>query len=300
MLCGGVGGARAALALQENFREDSLVFIVNSGDDFTHQGLEIWPDWDTVFYHLAGLQDAERGWGRADEGTRAMEEFKRFGAPEWFHLGDRDLALHVVRNGLLSEGWDRAQIADHLCQQVGLDCRVLPVSAGSLQTKLLLDDGRKADFQPWFVQERGRPVVREVTVDTSVRVLPAVLTSIREADLIVMAPSNPYLSLGPMLALPELADVLKRRKVQKVAISPLIGGKALKGPLDRLIESLSDFQGQRAIAEYWAPWVDGLLLPRDEAEALSGSPVKLWGGPTRLSNVADRASFCQALKELLR
>jgi LPPG:FO 2-phospho-L-lactate transferase len=296
MFCGGVGGARAALALHENFSGDSLTFIVNSGDDFRHFGLEIWPDWDTVYYHLSGLHDAGRGWGRADEGTRAMEEFQRYGAPDWFHLGDRDLALHVFRTWMRTEGWGRARVANHLCRQVGLSCNLLPVAETGLQTKLLLADGRTMDFQPWFVQEKGNPVVSEIVTDTTAKVLPEVLGCLSRADLILMAPSNPYLSLGPMLAIKELAEVLDRLNVPKLAISPLVGGKAVKGPLDRLIASLSAFEGQKAIAEYWAHWVDGLLLPEDEATTLEGAPLKILAGPTLLSEADQRATFYQALQ----
>jgi LPPG:FO 2-phospho-L-lactate transferase len=295
MLCGGVGGARAALALYENFTSHSLTFVVNSGDDFSHLGLEVWPDWDTVFYHLGGLHDTQRGWGRADEGTRAMDEFQRFGGPDWFHLGDRDLALHVYRSWLLGEGWSRGRLADHLTQRVELSCRVLPVTDCSLQTRLHLADGRTMEFQPWFVQEQGRPTVRQIEADSTARVLPEVLNSLMAADLVVMAPSNPYLSLGPMLALPELAGVLNKLNIPKLAISPLVGGKAIKGPLDRLIASLSDFEGQQAIAEYWAPWVDGLVLPEDEA-ALLDTPIKLLGGPTMLTSATQRSAFCEALR----
>lgn len=295
MLCGGVGGARAALALYENAHEHSLTFIVNTGDDFTHLGLEIWPDWDTVFYHLAGLQDSGRGWGRADEGTRAMEELKRFGAPDWFHLGDRDLALHVYRTALLKDGWDRARVADHLTTRTELRCRVLPVSESGMDTKLQLENGSTMDFQPWFVKEKGEPRVSRVLSDTSVPLATEARTALEAADLLVMAPSNPYLSLGPMLGLPELSSVLKSLRIPKLAVSPLVGGKAVKGPLDRLIASLSAFSGQRAIAEYWSPWVDALILPPEEAELLKEAPVKLRGAPTMLSTPAERAAFCHGL-----
>lgn len=298
MLCGGVGGARAALALYENLARHSLTFLVNTGDDFSHLGLEIWPDWDTVYYHLAGLNDPVRGWGRADEGTRAMEELARFGGPDWFHLGDRDLALHVFRSWALKEGWKRKRIAEHLAKRASLKCTVLPLTEQGTDTRIQTRDGRVMEFQQWFVKEQGGPPVDQVLTRSGAQtpLTEGVLESLREADVLVMAPSNPYLSLGPMLAHPELQAVVQKLEIPRLAVSPLIGGKAVKGPLDRLIGSLSDFRGQQAIAHYWADWVDGLMLPGDEIATVSEPPLKLLEGPTLLSTPAARREFCEALE----
>lgn len=298
MLCGGVGGARAALALYENFPQHSLTFLVNTGDDFSHLGLEIWPDWDTVVYHLAGLQDSSRGWGRADEGLRAMEELKRFGAPDWFHLGDRDLALHVYRSWALKQGWSRAELADALAKRLELSCRVLPLTEQGMETRFQLRDGREMEFQDWFVKEQGAPAVEAVLNEkpeqkTITQGVPEALSS---ADFLVMAPSNPYLSLGPMLAHPELGTMIRNLEIPKLAVSPLVGGKAIKGPLDRLIASLSPFQGQTAIADFWSDWVDGLLLPADEIESVESPSLKLFAGPTMLKSAEERRAFRSGLE----
>ena len=298
MLCGGVGGARAALALYENLPQHSLTFLVNTGDDFTHLGLEIWPDWDTVVYHLAGLQDAARGWGRADEGTRAMEEFERLEAADWFHLGDRDLALHVFRTWAIREGWGRQRLAESVAAELDLRCQVLPLTESGMETRLLLQDGQEMEFQDWFVKEQGVPEVKAVLNHRpeEKKLTGGVIEFLRAADLLVMAPSNPYLSLGPMLSHPELAGVLQELSIPKLAVSPLIGGKAVKGPLDRLIGSLSARSGQSAIAHYWSSWVDGLLLPTDEIVDLDDMKLKLFGGPTMLKSKSDRQAFCAALE----
>lgn len=298
MMCGGVGGARAALALYENLPHHSLTFLVNTGDDFTHLGLEIWPDWDTVVYHLAELQDPNRGWGRADEGTRAMEEFERFGAADWFHLGDRDLALHVYRSWAVRQGWNRQRLAERLTEKLGLRCRVLPLTESGMDTRLLLQDGVEMEFQDWFVKEQGVPEVQAVLNHRPEenKLTGGVIESLSAADFLVMAPSNPYLSLGPMLSHPELACVIQELGIPKLAVSPLIGGKAVKGPLDRLIGSLSAHSGQSAIAHYWSSWVDGLLLPSDEISDLEGVDLKLFGGPTMLKSKPDRQAFCAALQ----
>lgn len=302
LLCGGVGGARAALALYENFPHDSLTIVVNTGDDFSYMGLEIWPDWDTVVYHLAGLEESERGWGRSDEGLRAMEEFQRLQAPHWFHLGDRDLALHVFRTWSLQQGWKRAQLSEQVCRAFQIDCRVLPFSEQSLETKILLQDGERLDFQEWFVARQGQPKVRRILNDDveSKTLTEGVAQSLHGADLLLIAPSNPFLSLGPMLAHPQWAGLLKKSTMPKIAVSPLIGGKAIKGPLDRLIETLSPHQGQEAMAHYWAPWVDALLLPEDECLKLEGAPLPLLPCPTLLNSSGGRSEFCSRLTEIWR
>lgn len=303
VLCGGVGGARAALALSENLPSEQLTFVVNTGDDFCHLGLEIWPDWDTVVYHLTGLHDQERGWGRAREGSRAMEEFRRLGAPDWFHLGDRDLALHVYRHALLREGRSCSEVAHSLTSALGLASRVLPVTEGSLSTRLVLADGREMEFQEWFVAQGGRPAVSAV-VNPGSRGLPiaqGVREAIEGAGLVVMAPSNPYLSLGPMLGHPEIADLLCKQNCKKVAVSPLIGGRAVKGPLDALIETLSPFRGQEAIAHYWSGRVDALLLPPEECQdAKAASHLRLLPCPTLLKSGDHRASFAEGLIKQVR
>jgi LPPG:FO 2-phospho-L-lactate transferase len=298
MLCGGVGGARAALALYENFPQDSLTFLVNTGDDFTHLGLEIWPDWDTVIYHLTGLEDSSRGWGRADEGLRAMEEFRRFGAPDWFHLGDRDLALHVYRSWAIRQGWSRAKLADALADRLKLSCRVLPLTERGMETRLRLRDGREMEFQDWFVKQQGGPEVQAVLNQRPEQkaITDGVKEALKSADFMVMAPSNPYLSLGPMLGHPELGTVIRNLTIPKLAVSPLVGGKAIKGPLDRLIASLSSFQGQTAIAHFWSSWVDGLLLPAGEIDAVENPPLRLFAGPTMLNSSESRRAFCDGLK----
>jgi len=300
MLCGGVGGARAALALYENIPTERLTFLVNTGDDFQHLGLEIWPDWDTVVYHLAGLQNSDQGWGRSDEGQRAMEELERLGAPTWFQLGDRDLALHLYRSWRLGQGHSSSQVCREITRGFGVRATTLALTVGGLNTKLLLQDGRTMDFQDWFVRERGEPEVKEVINRgaSDLALAEGVEEALRECDCLLFAPSNPYLSLGPMLQHNGFADLLRNLSVRKLAISPLIGGRAVKGPLDRLIGALSPFRGQQAMAHYWAPWADGLLLPSDEIDGVEDSPLPLYGCPTRLKTRPERARFVERLQQI--
>ena len=299
LLCGGVGGARAALALAENLPPQSLTFVVNTGDDFTHLGLEVWPDWDTLLYTLSGTGDAARGWGRADEGTKAMEEFTRLGAPDWFHLGDRDLALHVVRTWQLAQASPDA-VARDLLERFGLSIPMLRATRQSLATKLRLQDGSLMDFQTWFVGHQGRPKVVAVEVPgaAEAQMTDGVLTAIRDCDLLLFAPSNPYLSLFPMLEVPQLAEAVKARTRATWTVSPLLDGKAVKGPLDALIAELSPHTGQRAVLQWYTPWTDRLLLPAGEAEALSSDSVVISGCRTRLGSPEQRAEFAADLWRL--
>lgn len=296
MLCGGVGGARAALALYENLPPDSLTFVVNSGDDFEHLGLRIWPDWDTVVYHLADLQDSERGWGRRDEGIRAMEEFQRFGADDWFHLGDRDLALHVYRTSELQEK-SGAQVAQAIRQALGIGSEVLPATRDSLRTRLILEDGQPMDFQEWFVQHRCGPRVHSVEQAglSHATLTPGVEEALANCELLLYAPSNPYLSLQPMLRVPKLAKLLRELKCPRWAISPLIGGRALKGPLDQLIESLSEHEGQAMVLDFYRDWADRVLMPAAEVPA---SHPRAVGCHTLLKDAANRKKFVGELMSL--
>lgn len=297
MLCGGVGGARAALALSEHLPADDLTFIVNTGDDFCHLGLEIWPDWDTVVYTLAGVIDGARGWGRADEGTRCMEEFRRLQAPDWFHLGDRDLAWHVVRSWSLGQGQSPDYVASQLSERLGLTCTVLRLSQKSMKTELLLGDGRRMDFQDWFVRHQGGPEVSKVVSGAGGDVTAGVLSAIESCELLLIAPSNPFLSIFPMLAVAEIGDTIKKRRGPTWAISPLIGGKAIKGPLDSLIGQLSESDGQQAIVDAYSPWVQRLFLPQAELAGLAADGLELQPCRTWLGDPQQRAEFVQDLTD---
>lgn len=287
LLCGGVGGARAALALAENLNPESLTFVVNTGDDFTHLGLEIWPDWDTVVYTLSGLADLSRGWGREDEGTRAMEELSRLQAPDWFHLGDRDLALHVYRHWALQHHPSH-DVAAHIAEKLGVLPTVLRLTENSLDTHFRLPDNSLMDFQTWFVKHRGQPTVTDIESRQQARLTPGVLEAISGSDLLLLAPSNPYLSILPMLKLAEVGEAVKNRTAPTWAISPLVGGKAVKGPLDALLAQLSESSGQQAILDIYSNWVDRLCLPEDELRGLQSPTVKLSACRTILSNPEQR------------
>lgn len=301
MLCGGVGGARGALALYENLPPENLTFVVNTGDDFTHLGLEVWPDWDTVVYHLGQVQEQQRGWGRADEGERVMEELRLLGAADWFHLGDRDVALHLFRTSQIQEGESKHSICTKVCRRFHIESTVLPATEQSLQTHLITEEGNELSFQDYFVRQQCKPKVFNVLHKNAEVVAPTagVCKAIVDCDVLIMAPSNPYLSLGPMLAVPELAQAVKTSRGTKIAVSPLIGGKAVKGPLDSLISTLSEFQGLDAIIDYWQEWVDQLVVPSEDLPQNPTGSIQLVIGRTWLKSSQQRREFVTDLKAVL-
>ena len=292
LLCGGVGGARAALALAENLPHERLTFVVNTGDDFHHLGLEVWPDWDTLLYTLSQTGDAVRGWGREDEGVRAMEEFRRLGAPDWFHLGDRDLALHVVRTWQLTH-LPADEVARRTSEKFGLTVPMLRATEQSLATRIRLSDGTAMDFQTWFVGYQGQPEVANIEVPQAdtISVTPGVLSAIRDCDLLLIAPSNPYLSIFPMLKVPAIGESARKRRQNTWAISPLIDGHAVKGPLDRLIASLSPYRGQHAVLDCYKSWAHRLLLPGEEISNLPRDILRTTPCRTRLGTREQRRDF---------
>lgn len=251
-LSGGVGGARLVEGLCRALDGD-LTVIVNTGDDCVHWGLAIAPDLDTVMYTLAGLGDDARGWGLAGDTFAALDAMRALGEAAWFSLGDRDLATHLTRTAALARGEPLDQITARLCAALGVRARVLPMSNEPAPTRVDTDAHGLLPFQQWLVLHRA-PTVRRVVLPDSARALPAALDAIDAADLVVIGPSNPYVSVEPIIRLPGVRDALARRVV--VALSPIVGGAAVKGPLAEMIPALS---GARASAQAVLDRYDGLL-----------------------------------------
>jgi len=228
-LAGGVGGAKLANGLAQIQHPEDLTIIVNTGDDFKHLGLFICPDLDTVCYKLAGLANPETGWGRADESWHAIENITRLGGPNWFHLGDQDLGTHLERTRRLKAGQTLSQITRDFCAAWGIGPTVLPMSDDPVPTIVLTDEG-ELPFQEYFVHRRCEPRVRGFRFQgvDGAHPAPGMIAAIREADLVVICPSNPWVSIDPILALPNIRSEIGSRRV--VAVSPIIGGKAVKGP----------------------------------------------------------------------
>jgi LPPG:FO 2-phospho-L-lactate transferase len=296
-LAGGVGGAKLASGLAAHLA-DRLTVVVNTADDLERDGLAVWPDHDTVVYTLAGLDDRERGWGLRDETWQAMAMLDRLGGDVWFRLGDRDLGTHLFRTGRLADGRRATEVALEIQAALGVVSRVLPMSDEAVRTRVRTDDGW-LHFQDYFVRRRQEPTVREVAFEGSdaARPTPEVLAAIAAAQTIVVCPSNPFVSIGPILAVPGLRAALEARRaagVAVVAVSPIVGGRALKGPADRMLASLGHDSSALGVARLYVGLVDRLVIDdvdADLAPAIADLGIEAIVGPTVMSDDASRAAL---------
>lgn len=238
-LAGGVGASKLLVGLIRATDPRELTIIVNTGDDIVLHGLAISPDLDIVTYSLAGLVNPETGWGFRDETFRAHDQLTAYGRPAWFHLGDRDLATHIHRTAMLREGATLSEAAESVRLALGVQAKILPMSDQPVPTMIDTEHGR-LNFQEYLVQRRAEPVVEKVVFDGIERALPApgVLESLARAAVIVICPSNPLISIGPILAVAGVREALRKRRDDVVAVCPIVGGKSLKGPSDRMLAQL--------------------------------------------------------------
>jgi LPPG:FO 2-phospho-L-lactate transferase len=270
-LAGGVGGAKLAQGLQAHLG-DRLTVVVNTGDDVERHGLAIWPDHDTVMYTLAGLDDRERGWGIRDETWTAIDQLGRLGEETWFRLGDRDLATHIVRTARLAAGDRPTDVAKHLQRALGVAATILPMTDTAVRTEVRTDEGW-LDFQTYFVGRQQAPDVHEVRFRGATEATPTIevvgaIQALAATDAIVVAPSNPIVSIGPLLALQRLRsaiDTARGRGVPVVAVSGIVGGRALKGPADRMLVSLGHESSALGVARFYADWIDTFII--DDVDA---------------------------------
>lgn len=272
-LSGGVGGARFLDGLSRALPPDALTCIVNTGDDFAHLGLTICPDLDTVMYTLAAVGDEARGWGLAGETFAAMEMVKRYGGPAWFALGDRDLATHLLRTEALRAGEPLSSVTARLCRALGIGARVLPMAEAPCRTIIETVADGPLPFQEWFVGRRAQPAVRAVRFDGRPPPAPGVLEAIDACELVLVGPSNPYVSIDPILALDGVRAALARRPV--VAVSPIVGGRAVKGPLGTMIPELTGAAPTAgAIARHYGSLLRGLVVERGDEHDVAGVAVR--------------------------
>lgn len=266
VLSGGVGGARFLRGVVEAVDPANVTAIVNVGDDLEVLGLDVSPDLDSVLYALAGLSDEERGWGRADETWSALSSVEALGGESWFRLGDRDLGLHLVRTQARRAGAPLSEITARLTAALGLETTILPATDEPLRTWLDTPNG-SFPFQQWFVVRAHRDPVDRVRYEgaADARPAPGVLEALPEADLILIAPSNPFVSIGPILAVERIRSALARRRVPCVAVSPLIGGQAVKGPAAEMVQRLQGGTTPAHLAQCYPGLIDALVI--DEADA---------------------------------
>ncbi len=267
-LSGGVGGAKLAAGLAAVLPPERLTVVVNTGDDFEHLGLTICPDIDSVTYTMAGLNDRQRGWGVTGETWQAMASLKALGEADWFNLGDRDLGMHIARSWRLREGESLSKVTARLTQSLGIAHRVAPMSDDPVRTQVQTAAGWQ-DFQQWFVGDQCGPAVSAIRFAGTPGARPsaAFAEGLGRPDLaaVVFCPSNPFLSVDPILAVDGVHDALLGLSVPRIAVSPLIGGKALKGPLSKMLAELGLEASNRAITNHYGPLVDSLVIDRTDA-----------------------------------
>jgi LPPG:FO 2-phospho-L-lactate transferase len=276
VLTGGVGGARFLCGLVDAVDPAGVTAIVNVGDDVEVLGLSISPDLDSVLYALAGLADAERGWGRADETWNALAAATAFGGESWFRLGDRDLGLHLVRTQALRAGEPLSVVTARLAAAAGLETAIVPATDDPLRTWLETPNGSFA-FQDWFVARAHRDPVDRVRFEGAREARPAsgVLEALHDADAILIAPSNPFVSIGPILAVDRIRRALERRRAPAIAVSPLIGGRAVRGPAAAMLQRLQGGTSADQVAQCYLGLIDALVF--DAADAADASAVAALG-----------------------
>jgi LPPG:FO 2-phospho-L-lactate transferase len=292
VLTGGVGGAKLVLGLMQVMPAADLTAIVNTGDDFSHLGLRISPDIDTLLYTLSGKANQAQGWGREGESWAFMAALRELGGEDWFALGDGDLALHVLRTRRLAKGDSLTAITLDFAAAWGIGCAVLPMSDDPVATMLDTDEG-ELEFQRYFVERRCAPKVDRIEfrgADTA-SPAPGVVQAISAADAILIAPSNPYLSVDPVLAVPGIRAALQSARAPIIVVSPIIGGKAVKGPTAKLMVELGVPVDNAAIAAHYAGLIDGLVVD-------SGDPapegVAIGRTDTLMQSIEDRARVAAA------
>jgi LPPG:FO 2-phospho-L-lactate transferase len=300
-LAGGTGAAKLLRGLAAVLDPSALRIVVNTGDDAEVWGLHVSPDLDSVMYALAGVLDTGRGWGRADETFRCLSAMAAYGEPTWFGLGDRDLATHVVRTRALREGQSLSTITAALCRALGVTPRVLPMSDDAVRTIIRAPDGRLG-FQEYFVRDKCQVEVVGVDYDGAARARPAqgVLDAICDTDVLVVCPSNPVTSIGPILAVPGIADALASTRARVIGVSPIVAGAAVSGPAAALMRAGNLPVSPVGIARAYAPWLSTLLVARDDAgcaEDLAAVGVRAVPTDVMMPDAAREIALARAVLE---
>ena len=287
VLSGGVGGARFLRGVVGVVGGSNVSIVGNVADDIEVLGLRVSPDLDSILYTLAGLADEERGWGRAGETWQALETVAQLGGESWFRLGDRDIGLHLVRTELLRSGVPLSEATERIAHAVGLGAQLLPATDDPLRTFIETPAGT-FPFQTWFVARGHRDPVDAVHFAGSpeATAAPGVLEALAAADVILIAPSNPYVSIGPILAIAEIRAALERRSVPCVAVSPLIAGRAVRGPADRMLERLAGGTSPAHVASCYAGLIDALVIDEADAPADLDEGVRAVATRTLMSDLA--------------
>jgi LPPG:FO 2-phospho-L-lactate transferase len=303
-LAGGVGAARLLRGMIEAVAAGEITAIVNTGDDTDLHGLHISPDLDTVMYTLADAINTETGWGLAGETWRVMESLGDRGGVTWFNLGDQDLATHLYRTQRLSEGAPLGMVTDELAASFGVEVHLVPVTDDPLRTRVQLADGPEVGFQEYFVRLRHQVAVSGIRFEGAEQAAPGpgVLEALEGGDPIVVCPSNPVVSIGPMVAVPGILDLLERRRDRVIGVSPIVAGAAIKGPADRLLVEMGFESSVVGVARWYASWMGTLVI--DEADAPLAAAVEAEGvrcivAPTIMSDLDRSTALARTVLDAL-
>ena len=295
-LSGGIGGAKLALGLSRILPPERLTIVANTGDDFEHLGLAISPDIDTLTYTLAGLDNPKTGWGRRDETWTFMAALGTLGGETWFGLGDGDLATHVERTRRLAMGEPLSQITQDFCRRLGVRARILPMSDDRVRTRLRTHEGW-LDFQDYFVRRRCEPKVTEVMFDGAQAAQPQsdILAALRAPDLraIVICPSNPFISIGPIVAVAGMTEAIVESRAPVVAVSPIIGNRAIKGPTGKMMDELGMPVTAAAVGRHYGSLIDGYLVDHGDADHVMVPGLQVRAASTLMTTLADREALAR-------
>jgi LPPG:FO 2-phospho-L-lactate transferase len=298
-LTGGTGGAKLIHGLSYEIRPEELTIVCNTADDFVLYGLNISPDLDTIMYTLAGLSDDVKSWGVRGDMFRALEQFQQYGYETWFKLGDRDLATHIIRTKLLRDGFTLSQVTEQLSHALGIHASILPMSDQRVETRVTTSDG-EISFQEYFVKQRWQPEVRRVVYwgIEATQPAPRVIEAIRDASAVILCPSNPITSIGPILAIPGIRDAIKGTAAPVVGVSPIIGASAISGPAHKLMAA----QGQEAsvygVAKGYADLLDWFFIETEDArhqDSIEGLGIKTVTTSIRIGSLAERRRLTREL-----
>jgi LPPG:FO 2-phospho-L-lactate transferase len=303
-LAGGVGGARLSAGLARVLEPAQLTIAVNTADDFEHLGLSISPDLDSVMYTLAGRHNARQGWGLAGESWRCMEALGALGGDTWFRLGDTDLATHLHRTQRLNEGQTLTEVTRELCTAMGIQHTVLPMSDGRWRTRVVCDAGELA-FQDYFVRRHCEPRFLGVRFEGNAQASPNLISALNAPDTeaLVLCPSNPYLSIQPLLALPGMEKAIRARTVPAVAVSPVVGGDAVKGPLAKMMREKGLAVSPVEIARMYAGLIDGLVIDtadRHHGPAIAALGIQVLVQPTLMTDASTQRTLAAGVVEFAR
>ena len=291
-ITGGVGGAKLALGLSKVLNEDEVLFLVNTGDDFQHLGLEISPDVDSLLYALSEKNNPELGWGRKDESWNFISTLEELGEDAWFRLGDRDLALHIIRTQKLARGESIQQVTDELSAALGIRHRIAPMSQSKISTIVETPDG-KLGFQEYFVREKCEPKVLNFQfqgIETA-EPNPVVVSWLKKCDGVVICPSNPYVSVDPILKVPGLKELLRSKPV--IAVSPIVGGLAIKGPAAKMMKELGVPPSPIAVSDHYGDLLSGFVLDKTDVDQANDISIPSIVTQTVMVTLQDRIDLAK-------